>query len=600
MPSGPAYAMDMSRDRIRGACLFRETAEVIGDGKGLSDRAREAARQLGLSSTGSDLTHVASIFPRMGGSHFLVRKGQELLHIWVPEGAPSVWSQPSQGSLGGLVTEQLRCLQERLSIDGTAGHRLVYQPMGQLPPQGTGVIDGVGLSSFVLEEGDRVLIRTENENGRTVLEYLTHPEVDLRSTFIQSRLSSKGLRSVPELLGTSYWSQGEEHRPWLRVVRFPRGTGPAMSPFLSDLNDLTVRFLGLEGEKAKQFMMGLVSSDQAPSLSAAFRLGLSLGELHGKVLFTPDEAASVRGDRNRSDLAGLFMDGKMGMEQVGSLVGCYSSCHASVRKGLTRILGDPEPASPSGQRKLKVVRKKGKAMRGEGLELLSILRWHLLRETERLRSLVMGLKSLSGTPAVMSWLDARLDRMEMTSDGQFIFKRFDYAILRSQGRSDDRMTGLKDLSLVLNSFMKVRFLSAISLLRKASLSLGVPAQELEAVFLDYNMAKRGHRAMLTDLPVWLRIGPKEAAFRYTFAAAVVGSIWYEKARNQLVSGYNVGVGLTGRDELLEYPDKVDTVECMRSIQCLAALSSASDALSHPDGPLSSVGLSNDLFSALLV
>jgi hypothetical protein len=580
--------------------LVRETAVVQGDGKALSERAREAARQLGLSSSGADLFSVASMFPRFGGSHFLVMKGQDPLHIWVPEGDDFVWSQPAHGPLGRLVSDQLRCLQERLSIEGIGGHRLVYQPMGPLPSSVVDVQEGAGVIGLVLEEGNRVIIRKENENSRTVLEYLIRPETDLRPTFILSRLSSKGLRSVPELLGTSYWSRGEEQRPWMRMVRFPRGTGPAMSPFLSDLSDLTLRFLGLEGDKAKQYMMGLASSEQSPSFSAAFRLGLSLGELHGKVLFTPEEASSVRGDRNRSDLAGLFMNGKMGMEQVGALVGCYSSCQASVRKGLTKILGDPEPASPSGQRKLKVVRKKGRAVRGEGLEQLSMLRWHFLREAERLRSLVMGLKALSGTPAVMSGLDARLDRMEMTGDGQFIFKRFDFALQRAQGRTDDRMTGLKDLSLVLNSFMKVRYLCASSLLRKASLSLSVPAQELETVFLDYNMAKRGHRAMLTDLPVWLRIGHKEAGFRYTFAAAVVGSIWYEKARNQLVSGYNMGVGLTGRDELLEYPEKVDTVECMRSIQCLAALSSASDALSHPEGPRSSVGLSNDLFTALLV
>ncbi len=580
--------------------MVRETGEVHGDGNALSERAREAARQLGLSAGGTDLTSVASIYPRFGGSHFLVSKGQEQFHIWVPDGEASVWSQPGHEALRGMVSDQLRCLLDRLSLEGKDGYRLVYQPMGQLPQSGAEAPQDGGVPGFVLEEGNRVLLRIDDGEHRTVLEYLTRPEADLRSTFILSRLSSKKLRSVPELLGTSYWSRGDEQRPWMRVVRFPHGTGPAMSPFLSDVNDLTLRFLGLEGDRAKQFMMGLAGSDQSPSLSAAFRLGLSLGELHGRVLFTPEEASSIRGDRDRSDLAGLFMSGKMGMEQVGSLVGRYSSCQAGVRKGLTKMLGDPEPASPSGQRKLKVVRKKGRAVRGEGLELLSMLRWHLLRDTERLRSLAMGLKALSGTPAVMSGLDARLDRMEMTGEGQFIFKRFDLALLRSQGRTDDRITGLKDLALVLNSFMKVRFLCATSLLRRTSLSLGVPAQELETVFLDYNMAKKGHRAMLTDLPVWLRIGHKEAAFRYTFAAAVVGSIWYEKARNQLVSGYNMGVGLTGRDELLEYPEKVDTVECMRSIQCLAALSSASDALSHPDGPRSSVGLSNDLFTALLV
>jgi hypothetical protein len=253
-----------------------------------------------------------------------------------------------------------------------------------------------------------------------------------------------------------------------------------------------------------------------------------------------------------------------------------------------------------GQRKLKVVRKKARPVRGEGLELLSTLRWHLLRDTERLRSVVMVLKSMSGSPTVMSALDARLDRMEMASDGQFIFKRFDFAIQRPQGRGDDRMTGLKDLALVLNSFMKVRFLCATSLMRKASIGLNVPAGDLEAILLDYILAKRGDRAMLTDLPVWLRIGSREAAFKYTFAASLVGSIWYERARNQLVNGYNMGVGLTGRDELLEYPEKVDTVGCIRSLQCLAALSSASETLSGPEGPRSYVGLSNDLFTALLV
>ncbi len=450
----------------------------------------------------------------------------------------------------------------------------------------------------VVREGGGLRIRLSSEDDRYELIYPERPWRDPLPIYMISRLNSVGFKGCVKLLGMGYWSMESRELPWLSLVRYPAGTKSGFSPFLSELGELLLSSMEKDGEAMRRFILDLSLRKDLGSLNVSRRLGRALGSLHGSLLMERSGSGKVRMSGPSADILRNFERARMGMEDVGTHLGMLSGYLEQVKKGLFRKLGDSEPPYiPPAGRKQKVVKGSRLERYGE-LSGLSLLRSILVRRQKEIRERFSVLRRFKGSPLVPAGVDSRLDHVEFTGDGDPLFRAFDWSFFDPDEKGPARTLPLKDLSLISSSLDKARYLSARRLFTAtAGEAVG---RQLSLMFLDYNLAKGGHSAMMEDLNVVSRISRRDVPFRVIFLASVISSLWMDRNRNALVQGYNEALSFTENEDLLMYPKGCDTIEGLRIMRALTSFSNAARTISERNGKVSIVGLESDLLSALSV
>ena len=559
---------------------------------------------LGLQRAKSapELVGSISVGLRGGKVHYLVRSGEELYHFWGSSGAESGprWV-PDEGpkEMKDILSEELQRFWRGDVLRGQDGSVIRYQQFGQWSEEEMGkLVPEASEPTLVKEQDGSVTIRMASEMGRTVLSHHVRLRNDAVPVYMLSRLNAVGFDPAPRLFGMSYWTRESSVIPWLEITLLKDGTGPAFKPFLEDLSKLISEFRGADGGRTKGLLMELARRDDLVSLHLSREIGRHIGTLHGLIALERKERPTRSRAGSGPDIVDLFTPGAMDMESVGALIGRSSLYLGSLKRSLYKTLGKeldlPESA---GTRKQKVLKRKPSGPSNEMPTLATFL-GHLLREEKKVQGRFGSLRRFVGSPTMISGLDTGLDNIEWDGSGRFTFKRFDWSLHGREAETSSKLPLLKDLALFLNSLKKARYLSVKKEMRDISRRARKEREVLEVMFIDYNIAKPAYLQMMTDLGVYSAMGGRQVPFKHIFYLSAPTALWYERCRNSLISGYNEGLSATGREDLLTYPKGVDTLEGIRMMQVLTALSEASRTLSDPEGPRSVAGLESELLSAL--
>jgi hypothetical protein len=405
-----------------------------------------------------------------------------------------------------------------------------------------------------------------------------------------------GCSKCPDLLGMSYWDDGTTPSPWMNLTRVSPSTGSGFKPFLSDLRRIMEEFNKLTDDKAHRFLLKLSKARRMPSLSDAYRLGQALGDIHGSVML--DEKVRTSGKIGiGAEVADLFNPSKFRTSDVGSILGLTSFYISDLKKEFVKLLGDRQRINPESGRRMKVLKQKRTRMEGVDLFDLNLLREGFLKREKMIRSSFSTFRKMTGSPMIPIGVDPRLDRVEIDPEGDFIIEHFDWELF-STGRGEiTKFLPLKDLALVLNSFNKARYLVSRNQIRDIAFRTGMDEKQLVSLFLEYNLAKVGYNRIMRDFNLFRIVSRRNVPFRYVFSISVAGSLWFEIVRNGLVSGYTEKLQIMEKEDLLDYPKKVDTVMATEIIRSMIGLSSSLEILKKGK-VASSIGLEAELMNSM--
>ncbi len=479
----------------------------------------------------------------------------------------------------------------RIAVGREISDDLHYQQFSSWDQRVFSDLEQQNISIGLIREGRDINVRITAGGSRYELQYLPHPRKDPTSSYMISRLNSVSYGNTVDLLGIGYWSIKGMNLPWMEVVRYPDNVGSGFSPYLADLNSLLEKGIKMDTDRLKKLLLLMSREKEDVTLDPSRRIGRALGEMHGSILL--DRAVRTKRRMTEGErILSLFARSKMRMEDVGDLLGRISGYLNAVKKGLYRSIGEMDVPVPMSGRKQKVVRRSGKERTGP-LSGLSLLRGALVQKQDRIRERFSKLRHFKGSPMVPCGLDAGLDRIGIGDDGP-IFKRFDWSFYDIEEDPPIKTLPLKDLSMVLSSLMKARYLGS----RRIFSSIAGNHHQLDLMFLDYNLARDGYLSMLPDVSALSLAKRKDVPFRYVVICSIISSLWYERNRNSLILGYNEGVSNSSNEDLLIYPKGVDTLEGIKMMQVLLSLSSASRSFDEPKFSL--VAVESDLLTALSV
>ncbi|MEA3558559.1 MAG: hypothetical protein U9R75_04830 [Candidatus Thermoplasmatota archaeon] len=527
------------------------------------------------------------------GALSLFRVGENLFNLWLTGGDGVPIHEIDKGMLREIFDSQISILDGTGPLRTESDVLLRYQTF-----QGWDSRIGSGMEGsydLVRDMGNHV-IRKVTSDASFMMEFLSNARKMPVGNYMLSRLSTRGSRHVPAMLGMSYWDAKNGNMPWMRLTGHPTGTTPSFRTFLSRLKTITDEFVVLSGPRAKRYLLDLSMSDH-DSFREAERIGSSLGELHGSLLMDDAASSSTRGRRNQ--ISDLFHLSTFTMTDVGTTIGTGSYYLTELKRDFVRLLGDRSKVNLVTGRRLKSLKRPPGKAKVEGVDetALDIFRTHLIKNDRMLRARLGLIRSFRSSPSLPAAMDCRLERVEVDPEGHHIFSGFDWDLYGVGEGKLVKFLPLKDLAMVLNSFMKARYLTA----RRAFRSMGTKSdpQPFNYLFLEYNLSKGSYTEMMRDFNTMGTFEGKEIPFSYVQKISLVTALWFDRARNSLVGGYVRKLSEMGHDELLSYPERADTIKGLRMIQSLIGLSEALRVLGS-GRVLSPAGLESDLLCALSV
>ncbi|MGA1847765.1 MAG: hypothetical protein ACMUHB_00360 [Thermoplasmatota archaeon] len=535
-------------------------------------------------------------FEEAGEEHLLVREGSRKIHIWLPGRSRYRVVDLDREEFAPVIQRQISRFRESSSFETQNGKHLRYQRFGRWSGETmesikTGRID-------LLTENGTVRIRITSGDVRYVVEIDSLDLKGPKGTYIISRLNSVSYTKVPTLLGMAYWDEGGRAVPWMRFTSMEEPRGSGLGPFLADLNDHLKEFQDLHGEQARRYLVEMSRSGSLGSVLLGERYGSSIGELHGRILLDKAPAKQEKYDIG-AEITRLFSREKLEITDIGSFLGLSSYYVAEMKKEFIKLLGDRERVNPVSGRRMKVLKSERAHVEGADLLSLSILREGFIKKENSMRARFARMRRFTGSPVVPVGVDTRLDRVEQSPSGEFIINHFDWEFHASEEKRLEKFLPLKDIAMVLNSLSKARYLASRRYLRRSSAATGLDERQLTMLYLEYSMAKPDYSSIMADFPLFNALGSRNAPFRYVFQASVVTSLWYERVRNGVITGYSDMLMSMDREDMLDYPRKADTVEGILTIQCMLGLSEALRAIGK--GRVSSaLGLESELLNAVMI
>jgi hypothetical protein len=508
--------------------------------------------------------------------HTLHEEDGAFVHVWTDRLRRNVISIPSS-EIGEAGFGLLKSLLAGEPLAGRGRYQLKFNVSDRFLGGDPILLGFKSLSSYSAERtGDDLAIRVETSDSRYRIECSFRPEAGRMGDYVLSRLNSRGSHSVPDLVGFSYWDMDGQPLIWARVLRKDRGTVPALRPMLTDLDRLIRTISAMQGEEFMGSMVGLSTGEGNESLLLAYRLGAQVAALHADMIIDPPVRTSRSGrigDRIMSELS----VSRMTMGDAGSLLGKLGLYMGGLKREMVRLVGD----TPAGSRKQKVVRTspRHEVFKSRGLEAMPLLSRRLQAKESEIRHRSSILKEMPGSPMIASLLDTSLERAELDAGGNFVFNSFGWRFSGSDGERA-KIVPLKDLALSLNSLMKARYLSSRKYVREMAQSYGGDMGNLWLMFLEYNLSRPEYDDMRKDLSFRDLVRIKETPFRRVMSVSMVGALWYELAQRRLVQGYVDGLSAIDGESLLGYPEGIDTLSAIKTLQVLTTLSElSSNALS---------------------
>ncbi|MFW3145192.1 MAG: hypothetical protein ACMUIE_00085 [Thermoplasmatota archaeon] len=534
--------------------------------------------------------------PDGGGSLVLVGSGGNHMNIWLDRSGSDEISDLDSRALRIFVLSQLSLFNSGYTLDYPGSSGLKYQTFGIWDG---GYQEDIGSESSrleVLKENGDLGIRITVDRYRYLLSVSRKLAQSPMGYFMHARINSMGCHHVPRLLGMSMWERKGRVMPWLKLTRETGSVQPSFRTFLKDLGDISKAFLELDGDKARRFLVQLSLSKDRTSFRRAVELGRMLGSLHS-CLVMEDFHHSEGHKRVGTDIVELFSPSRMDIEDIGTAIGTSSYYLGELKREFVRLLGDKQVVNPKTGRRLKPLKRTVIPARVDGMDELSLdmFRTSFMKSEKQLRSRLGSIRSFRGAPILPVALDCRLEKIEHNSEGGYILNGFGWDFYGVEKEKLEKFLPLKDLSMLMNSFMKARYLTARQLFSNPDLPY--ESRQLQLLFLDYNLAKGGYAEMMEDFSVLRVMERRELPFKYIYKLSLVGSLWQERIRNSLVQGYTSELTGLGKEQLLSYPDKADTVKGIRAIQSMVALSDVLRTLERGRIP-SSAGLESDLLCAL--
>lgn len=521
--------------------------------------------------------------------HVLLNIDDGFRHLWLagsPEEIPVTDIGPSE--ISGLMEFYLDQLSGRSDHGTRSGGLLRFQSFGSnMETLETDDIDESAVS--VIREDELINIRLESGDSRYTIIYDTKPSNAKLGSYAVSRLRSRGCSNVPDLLGISYWDRPSGPLAWSSMVRHRVDSYPSFRPYLRDLDDVFKSILAAGPEGYHDYIIELSRNNDIESFLLSRKLGRSLGNIHGNLVVGRKEVSPRASGALGERIARILSLGEFTMEDVGSILGMVSSYILRVKRELRTRSGKDSPVTDPGGRKLKVLKRRSSESTPMG-----ILSRSFRGREAAIKNRFAKLRDFRGSPSIASLLDSRLEKV-VISGGNFIFDRFNWF---PSGFENDvvMMLPLKDLALSLNSLMKNRYLSARKVLRDLSVSFNVDIGSLESMYIDYNLSKRNYDGMRRDLTISRFLSDSDSPFGSILAVSVASALWYDRCRNEIITGYTEGIESTGREELLEYPEKANTLDGIDLLQIFVSLSELSRNFSP--GAASSVGTESALLTVL--
>ncbi len=529
-------------------------------------------------------------------SHLMFNADGSDLDLWLPGGGPETLQDLEIDTIKDLIFSQVDRFRNGDEFKTDNGKLLRFQRFGKWEDE-VGV--DIPLSSIdLLRENGTLRVRLDTGKDRYILEIDNLGSRGPSGTYIMSRLNSVGCSGVPSLLGMSYWDLDRSPVPWLRFIKMPHTRGSGFRPFLSDLSKLIDGFDGLSTNASRNYIVDLARRGDLGSMMIGRSYGATIGEIHGKIML--DNVIKHDPDGMvKNQIIDLFDPTSFNTTAVGSLLGISSYYINELKKDFVKFLGDRERINPQSGRKMRVLRHERSRIEGIDVVSLSLLRESFLKREGSIRSMVAGLRKFSGAPMTPTGLDTRLDRVEQAEDGTLTIGHFDWSFFNADREGLVKFLPLKDLALALNSLSKARYLASRKYLKKASREADLDERQLVTLYIEYSLAKPDYSSIMMDFNLFQALGERDIPFRKVFSASVISTLWYERVRNALITGYSEKLIEMGRSDLLDYPRKADTLEGIKAISCVLGLSEALRALSR--GRVSSaLGLESDLLNALMI
>lgn len=544
-----------------------------------------------------NVLHAREDYKGLIQEHYLIESEDSLHHLWtVADGTGSLYLLSDAGS-----TELLRVLEGHLSnysADGSED-RLVYQPLGQgtvIEPGSDGFFSGIG-SIKILREGGDLRIKMEKKSSQVHLIYHTEPRPYDISPYIMSRLNLLGFDGVPRLSGISYWKDRSNPVIWSRLLEYGEEPKTAFGPFLSDLSDILDRYIRTNDLKKPLFLLHLSRDMDRPSFESAFQLGVSLSEAQ-VYLSSGDDGKTVREDGSLGNrIMANFIPGSFDMSHLGTLLGLSSSYLKEVKRAIYRLSRGDNPIPQDRYSNSLAGKRPSKGRKNEAM--IRKMRFYYNNMAAREVSIQAGfkeLKGLIGGPVITGCMDCRLERVSRYSENWFLFENLDWYLHHDEDISPVKLPPLKDISMVLNSFMKARYLSSKRVFRTRARSMRTEPELLDIMYMEYNVSRKNYASMARDVGSQMRLNPR-TPLRLVFDVSVLTTLWYERCFNSLIEGYNRGIELFSGDYLSAYPETTDTSRSISLMQILLSLSNMSRMFD--EGSESTAGLELDLLNVLI-
>ena len=510
--------------------------------------------------------------------HRLYTNEGRSFHVWLgPNGRPVM--ELSSTELSAIISDLARRMADSSQIQGKGRYTIKFNVLDEMAARALGDLslsDDVAISTERSQKHDT--IRLDIGDLRYAVDFFHYLNRERMGDYLLSRLNSRLNPGVVRLVGFSYWDLKDRPLIWSRITAKHRGCIPALRPFLADLEELQSAFSVLEGEGSRTFLLDIASGKRFSSNDLSLTIGSQIAEMHLDLVTerTKSAEASNRiGDRIVSELSLSRFD----MAGVGSLLGRMGHYTSSVKRDLARITGEISLHS-AGSRKQKVIRFSPRMdeIRSRGLEAMPLLMRKLYQREREIRQKTARLKDLMGSPAITCLLDTSLERAEI-DDGQALFSNFDWSFSGDENRQLSKVPPLKDLSLALNSLMKARLLNARKAIRKEAVELRTDPSRLWLMYLEYNLSKRDYDSMRTDFKIRDLIRTRDTPFKKVFSLSIIGALWYELCKRELIRGYMDTMVGGDIPALLDYPKGTDINEALSSFQVMTAMSQVFSALS---------------------
>ena len=531
-----------------------------------------------------DISHFEDIEPEASmmldppSEHRLYTKEGRSFHVWLGPGGRPVM-ELSSTELRAIISDLARRMADGGQIKGDGQYAIRFNLLDEMAARALGDIgpsDDVAISTERSQEHNS--IRLDIGDLRYAVDFSDHLDKERMGDYLLSRLNSRSNPGVVRLIGFSYWDLKDKPLIWVRITAKNRRCIPALRPFLADLDDLQSSFSGLEGEGSRTFLLDIASGKRFAGNDLSFTIGSQIAEMHLDLVTertTSAKKSNRIGDRIVTELSLSSFD----MAGVGSLLGRMGYYMSSLKRDLARITGEIS-LKTAGSRKQKVIRFSPRMdeMRSRGLEAMPLLMRKLYQREREIHQRTARLKDLVGSPSLTCLLDTSLERAEM-EDGHPLFSNFNWSFSGDENRQLRKVPPLKDLSLALNSLMKVRLLNARKAIRKEAVELRMDPSRLWLMYLEYNLSKRDYDSMRADFRIRDLIRTRETPFKMVFSLSIIGALWYELCKREMVRGYMDT--LMGGDipALLDYPKGTDITEALSSFQVLTAMSQVSSLLS---------------------